>query len=72
MVGLCPVGIFRSFTTFVDLLRNFHVFKHPTFILVGPYLETPAMYIGLLCPRVGDGVEEDIVQFFSGHLLGDA
>ena len=69
MVNFCPVGVFRSVTTFVDLLRNFHAFKHSACILVGPFLKIPPLWIGLLFPRVGCGVEEDIVQFFWGHIL---
>ena len=43
MVNFCPVDFFRSVTTFVDLLRNFHAFKHSICILVGPFLEIRAL-----------------------------
>ena len=43
MVGLFPVGIFRSFPSFVYLLRNLHGFKHAAFVLVVPYLKVTAL-----------------------------
>ena len=43
MVGFCPVGIFRSVTTFVYLFRNLHALKHLKCILVGPSLKILAL-----------------------------
>ena len=43
MLDFCPVGIFRIVTTFVNLLRNFHVFNHFACILVGPSLKIPSL-----------------------------
>ena len=57
MVSFCPVGVFISITTFVKKFRNFYAFKTFAFILVGPSLKTPALYIGLFSPRIGDSVE---------------
>ena len=61
MVGFFPFGIFKIVIPFVNLLQNFHAFKKFTCILVGPFLKTPSLQIGLFCPCVGDKVDYNLV-----------
>ena len=69
-VGLCPIGIFRIFNSFVYFLLNVHVFKNVACIFVGPSLKVTVLYIGFLLPQVVGVVEEDLVQFLGVHILG--
>ena len=71
-VNFCPWSIFRSCSSFIDCFDNLHAFKHVACLLVGPLFKIPSLYVGLLRPRVGDGVEEDLVELFRIHLLCDA
>ena len=69
-VRFCPRGGFRRRSSFVGFLRNLRVLKYLSCLFVGSPPKVPALYIGLLCQAVRNDVEDDLVQFFGGHLLG--
>ena len=56
--------VFGSCYDFLDCFRNFHALKHITCLFVGPYLKVPSLDVGLFCPRVWDGVKDNLVEFF--------
>ena len=69
-VGFCPGDGFRSCSSFIYLLLNLHALEHLSCFPVGLTLKVPALYIGLLCPAVRNGAEENLIYFFGEHLLG--
>ena len=71
-IGLFQLSIFGRCSSFIYCLQYFHALEHITCLLAGPLFKIPSLYVGLFCPRVGDGVKDNLVQLFSVHFIGDA
>ena len=56
-VGICPNECFRTCPPFVYVLLNCHAFEDAACSFVGLNFRIPALYIGLFCPAVWNGVK---------------
>ena len=69
MIRFFPLSVFERCSSFVDCLRALHVLENIVCLLVGPSFKIPSLYIDLFCPLVGNGVKENLFEFFRFHLF---
>ena len=69
-VGIFPNWSFRSLSIFIYFFNDLHFFEHVACSLVAIHFILPALYIGLFCPPVQDGVWDNLVEFLKLHING--